>query len=93
MKGAGKATLAGVKEEMARSRVAKSVRKEHAHLHSSGRMTQGKKSANREEKENPRASQHWTSDPAELRKLHAAACPKLMIVSPLKIYAGTAEIC
>jgi hypothetical protein len=58
MKEVGKATLAGVKEEMAKSRVAKSARKEYAHLHTSERTTQGKKSANRGGKENPRAKQH-----------------------------------
>jgi hypothetical protein len=58
IKEAGKATLAGVQEEMRRLRVAKSARKEYAHLHLSGRMTHGKKSANREGKENPRMSQH-----------------------------------
>jgi len=54
MKEESKATLASLKREMAKSRVAKSARKKYAHFHSSEPMTKERKSACREGKENPR---------------------------------------
>jgi hypothetical protein len=57
MKEAGKATLAGVQKEMAKSRVAKSARKKYAHLDSAGRMANERTPAGRKANENPRKSQ------------------------------------
>jgi len=57
MKATGKATLAGVKKEMAKSRVARSARKKYAHLDSAGRMAKESTPARREANENPRKSQ------------------------------------
>jgi hypothetical protein len=54
---AGRATLAGVKKEMAKSRVAKSARKKYAHLDFAGRTAKEKTSAGRKANENPRKSQ------------------------------------
>ncbi len=54
---AGKATLAGVKKEMAKSRVAKSARKKYAHLDSAGRMAKERIPAGRKANKNPRNSQ------------------------------------
>lgn len=53
MKGSGRATLAGVKKEMAKSRVAKSARKKYANLGSPVVLTKAGKSPGRGEIETP----------------------------------------